>query len=70
MIQPVSRVPSRWKNIGAQARMPTVPAMNTHLWPILSPSMPNTGMVNKATAAPQIVASSITERAMPRVPVA
>ncbi|MNV87396.1 hypothetical protein D3C71_1815160 [compost metagenome] len=62
--------PSKLKNTGAQIRMPTVPAMNTHLWPILSPSTPNSGIVNSASAAPQIVASSMTDRGMPSVPVA
>ena len=70
MIQPVWPVASNWKNSGAHARMPTEPAMNTHLWPTRSPSMPNSGIVNSASAAPQMVASSITERAMPSVPVA
>ncbi|MNN48034.1 hypothetical protein D3C81_1624860 [compost metagenome] len=61
---------SRSKNCDENSRMPTVPAMNTHLKPMRSASMPQRGMVKSAMAAPQTVASSITVLGMPSVPVA
>src|SRR5690606_12110698 len=64
------KLPSMEKNREENSNMPTEPAMNTHLKLRRSPRTPNRGMVNSATDAPQIVASSMTIRSIPRVLVA